>query len=42
MLDIEDALGKRRIQTEWGRTVILTEDRTLAALEVMSRFAVHP
>ena len=42
MLDIEDVLGKRRIQTEWGRTVILTEDRTLAALEVMSRFAVHP
>ena len=42
MLDIEDVLGKRRIETRWGRTVILTEDRTLAALEVMSRFAVHP
>ncbi len=42
MLDIEDVLGKRRIETQWGRTVILTEDRTLAALEVMSRFAVHP
>ena len=42
VLDIEDALGKRHIQTEWGKTVILTEERTLAALEVMSRFAVHP
>ena len=42
MLDIEDVLGRRRIHTEWGRTVILTEDRTLAALEAMSRFAVHP
>ena len=42
MLDIEDVLGKRRIETQWDRTVILTEDRTLAALEVMSRFAVHP
>lgn len=42
MLDIQDILGKRRIETEWGRTVILSEDRTLAALEVMSRFAVHP
>ena len=42
MLDIEDVLGKRHIPTEWGKTIILTEDRTLAALEVMSRFAVHP
>ena len=42
MLDIEDVLGKRHIRTEWGKTIILTEDRTLAALEVMSRFAVHP
>ena len=42
MLDIQDVLGKRRIETDWGRTVTLTEDRTLAALEVMSRFAVHP
>lgn len=42
MLDIEDVLGRRRIHTEWDRTVILTEDRTLAALEAMSRFAVHP
>ena len=42
MLDIEDVLGKRHIRTEWGKTIILTEDKTLAALEVMSRFAVHP
>ena len=42
MLDIEDVLGKRRIKTQWGTTALLTEDRTLAALEVMSRFAVHP
>ena len=42
MLDIQDALGKRRIQTRWGNTVIFTEDRALAAIEVLSRFTVHP
>jgi len=42
MLDIEDVLGKRHIRTELGRTVIVHEEKALAALEVMSRFAVHP
>ena len=42
MLDIEDVLGKRRIQTQWGISVVVSEERSLAALEVMSRFAVHP
>ncbi|MEM6486380.1 MAG: polynucleotide kinase-phosphatase, partial [Pseudomonadota bacterium] len=42
MLDIEDVLGKRHIHTQLGRTVIVQEEKALAALEVMSRFAVHP
>ena len=42
MLDIEDVLGKRHIRTGLGKTVIVHEERALAALEIMSRFAVHP
>ena len=42
MLDIADALGKRRIETRWGNAITITEDRALAALEVLGRFAVHP
>ena len=42
LLDIADVLGKRRIQTRWGSTVTITEERALAAIEVLSRFAVHP
>ncbi|MCU7814448.1 MAG: polynucleotide kinase-phosphatase [Candidatus Thiodiazotropha sp. (ex Rostrolucina anterorostrata)] len=42
MLDIEDVLGKRHIQTGIGKTIIVHEEKALAALEVMSRFAVHP
>src|SRR5690606_8338315 len=42
MLDIEDVLGKRHIRTEMGRTVTVHEEKALAAVEVMSRFAVHP
>ncbi len=42
MLDIEDVWGKRRIHTQWDTHVLVTEEQSLAALEVMSRFAVHP
>ena len=42
MLDMEDVLGKRHIRTRWHKTVIVTEQQSLAALEMMSRFAVHP
>ncbi|MDH3378564.1 MAG: polynucleotide kinase-phosphatase [Gammaproteobacteria bacterium] len=42
VLDIEDVLGKRHIHTGLAKTVIVHEDKALAALEVMSRFAVHP
>lgn len=42
MLDIGDVLGKRHIVTGQNRTVILREENALAALEVMTRFAVHP
>lgn len=42
VLDIEDVLGRRYIATGENRTVIVREENALAALEVMSRFAVHP
>ncbi len=42
MLDMEDVLGKRIISTQWARTVTIREENALAALEVISRFAVHP
>jgi len=42
MLDIEDVLGRRHITTSSHRTVTIREENALAALEVMSRYAVHP
>ncbi len=42
MLDIEDVLGKRIIQTELMRSVTVREENASAALEVMSRFAIDP
>ncbi len=41
-LDIEDVLGKRIIETRFGRSVTIREENSLAALEVMSRFSVDP
>jgi protein phosphatase len=42
-LDISDVLGKRIIQTRLtGRSVTIREENGLAALEVMSRFAIDP
>jgi protein phosphatase len=42
LLDIEDVTGKRLITTRLYRTVMIREENTIAALEVMSRFAIDP
>jgi protein phosphatase len=41
-LDIEDVVGKRLIETGLCGTVTIREENAVAALEVMSRFAVDP
>ncbi|WP_420626969.1 polynucleotide kinase-phosphatase [Candidatus Poriferisodalis sp.] len=41
-LDITDVLGKHRIDTSLGGRLTIDADRSSAALEVMSRFAVDP
>ena len=42
ILDIDDVLGKRFIRTRLRGTITIREDKAVPALEVMSRFAVHP
>ena len=42
VLDIIDVSGKRLISTKIQRQITIREDQTIAALEVMSRFAVNP
>jgi polynucleotide kinase-phosphatase len=42
LLDLEDVLGKRIVQTSLHHTVTIREENANAALEVMSRFAVQP
>jgi protein phosphatase len=42
LLDIQDVLGKRIIQTRLARSVTIREENAIAALEVMGRFAVNP
>jgi protein phosphatase len=42
VLDIGDFLGKFIVSTRLGRNVTIREENALAALEVMSRFAVNP
>lgn len=42
VLDLEDVLGKRLVQTRLGHAVTIREGQTAAALEVMTRFAVDP
>ncbi len=41
-LDIEDVSGKRIISTRLQRHIIIREDKSIAALEVVSRFAANP
>jgi len=42
VLDIEDVTGKRIVSTRLHRTVTIREENSIAALEVMSRFAANP
>ena len=42
VLDITDVLGKRLISTRLQRNITIREENAIAALEVMSRFAVNP
>ena len=42
MLDLEDVTGKRVVSTELFRNITIRDENAMAALEVMSRFAVDP
>ena len=42
VLDIEDVTGKRFINTRIYRQITIREEQSIAALEIMSRFAVNP
>jgi protein phosphatase len=42
LLDIEDVLGKRIVQTRLARSITIREENAIAALEVMGRFATDP
>ena len=41
-LDLEDVVGKRLLQTRLTTSITIREENAIAALEVMSRFAVDP
>ena len=42
LLDIEDVTGKRIVQTRLRNNLTIKAENSIAALEVMSRFAVNP
>ncbi|ESQ91533.1 metallophosphoesterase [Asticcacaulis sp. AC460] len=42
MIDIEDVTGKRVVETALTRNIVIRDENAMAALEVMSRFAVDP
>ncbi len=42
VLNIEEVLGKRIIQTRLRNNITIQEENSIAALEIMSRFAVNP
>jgi polynucleotide kinase-phosphatase len=42
VLDIDDVIGKRIINTRLRNNVTVREENSIAALEVMSRFALNP
>jgi protein phosphatase len=42
VLDIDDVIGKRGIETQLHGRVTVREENAIAALEVMSRFAANP
>ncbi len=41
-LDLDDVAGKRVLETDLARNIVIREENAAAALEVMSRFAVDP
>ncbi len=42
LLNIEDVIGKRIVQTRLRNNITIKEENSIAALEVMSRFAINP
>ncbi len=42
LLDIEDVIGKRIVQTSLMSNLTIREENSIAALEVMGRFAINP
>jgi protein phosphatase len=42
VLDIEDVIGKRIVETRLHGNLTIREENAIAALEVMSRFAINP
>ncbi|MBV7440100.1 polynucleotide kinase-phosphatase [Weeksellaceae bacterium TAE3-ERU29] len=42
LLNIEDVIGKRIIQTRLRNNLTIKEENSISALEVMSRFAINP
>ncbi|WP_212004388.1 polynucleotide kinase-phosphatase [Chitinophaga sp. HK235] len=42
MLDITDFIGKSIISTRYNHNITIREENSIAALEVMSRFAINP
>lgn len=42
LLNIEDVIGKRIIQTSLRNNLTIREENSISALEIMSRFAVNP
>lgn len=42
VLNIEDVIGKRIIQTRLKHNITILEEHSISALEVMSRFAINP
>lgn len=42
LLNIEDVMGKRIVQTRLRNNITIREENSIAALEIMSRFAINP
>jgi protein phosphatase len=42
LLDIDDVIGKRVVETRLHGNITIREENAIAALEVMSRFAINP
>lgn len=42
ILNIEDVTGKRIVQTRLRNNITIREENSIAALEIMSRFAINP